>query len=83
MEQSHTPNAVRKRAQRAQRPRDRYIGTGTPVFPSDQPDYSRDERPCSCCGGAFQPSRKRRVLCAKCYLTAPDVSFIEPVTIWT
>ena len=83
MEQSHTPNAVRKRAQRAQRPRDRYIGTGTPVFPSDQPDLTRAARQCACCGGAFQPSLKRRMLCAACFHKAPDVSFIEPVTIWT
>ena len=56
VEQSHTPNAVRKRAQRAQRARDRYIGTGTTVFPSDKSDYSRAERPCSCCRRVFQPT---------------------------
>ena len=79
VEQSHTPNAVRKRAQRAQRARDRYIGTGTTVFPSDKSDYSRAERPCGCCRKVFQPTARRRMLCAACYSKAPG-AYVEPVT---
>ena len=60
MEQSQSTQAVRKRAQRAQRARERYIGTGTHVFPSDQPDPSRSPRPCGCCRKVFQPTERRR-----------------------
>ena len=62
---SQTPRAVRERAERAHRARERY--TGTPVFPSDQPDYSRAERPCSRCSTMFQPSTRRRMMCAACF----------------
>ena len=80
MEQSQSTQAVRKRAQRAQRARERYIGTGTHVFPLDQPDLTRPERPCACCSIVFQPTARRRMLCAACWHKAPG-PYVEPVTI--
>ena len=33
----------------------------------DSPDKSRPERPCANCGGRFQPTIRRRMLCSHCY----------------
>ena len=36
----------------------------------DTPDRTRPPRPCSCCGEVFQPSRRRRMLCRLCFVSA-------------
>ena len=36
-------------------------------FIHDKPDPSRPERPCACCGRRFQPTTRRRMLCAECF----------------
>ena len=33
----------------------------------DRPDPSRSECPCACCGNTFQPTIRRRMLCASCF----------------
>ena len=34
----------------------------------DTVDRSRPPRACACCGTAFQPSRRRRMLCRPCFV---------------
>ena len=38
-----------------------------PLRQGDRPLPDRPERPCSRCGKMFQPSLKRRMLCASCF----------------
>ena len=37
------------------------------IVHDDQPDPDRPERPCNACGRTFQPTLRRRLLCAGCY----------------
>ena len=37
----------------------------------DRPLADRPERRCSCCGKAFQPTQKRRLLCYGCFSRPP------------
>ena len=83
---SQTPGALRKRAWRervtrmghplsqtpeAQRERLRRDGLSSLGNLVDQKDLSRPARPCSCCGVAFQPTMRRRMLCGPCYRLTP------------
>ena len=34
---------------------------------TDLPDAARPERPCALCGRSFQPTARRRMLCAGCF----------------
>ena len=79
---SQTPGPLRKRAWRervtmghpmsqtpdAQRQRKRTEG----LIPLDAPDMTRPTRPCSRCGSRFQPSTRRRMLCADCHRSADE-----------
>ena len=56
---SQTPDAVR------QRERKRLDG-----FALDSPDLARPERPCARCSTMFQPTTRRRMMCAACYRQA-------------
>ena len=79
---SQTPGALRKRAWRervtrmghplsqtpeAQRERLRRDGLSNLGNLVDQKDLTRPPRACSCCGVAFQPTVRRRMLCGSCY----------------
>ena len=74
---SQTPGALRKRARRAR---------VTIVLNSlgrlvDRPDLARAPRACSCCGVAFQPTMRRRMLCGSCFrgasLMAENMTVVE------
>ena len=86
---SQTPGARRKRAYRAgvTRPPPPLSQTPTAQAMSlrraglsslghllDQTDLARARRPCSCCGVAFQPTVRRRMLCRGCYRQASSVA---------
>ena len=36
-------------------------------YVTDKPDRRRPKRSCSCCGKFFQPTIRRRMLCAQCF----------------
>ena len=40
---------------------------------ADAPDPTRPRRACACCGAEFQPSKRRRMLCADCFVNASSV----------
>ena len=40
----------------------------------DRKDLARPRRPCSCCGVAFQPTVRRRMLCGSCYRQASPLA---------
>ena len=61
------PISQTRSARRAQRVRALYDAA---VIPLDAPDLARPARPCSRCGVVFQPSTRRRMLCATCYSRA-------------
>ena len=52
----------------------------TSCNPLDAPDLARPPRPCSCCKREFQPSVRRRMLCAACYRNAPRL-YAEDATL--
>ena len=53
------------------RPRARVYGDGGRVVVDDL-ELDRPERPCSHCGEHFQPTQRRRRLCAYCFKHATD-----------
>ena len=40
--------------------------------PKTDPRLDRPKRPCACCGRRFQPTVRRRLLCAGCFGSASD-----------
>ena len=45
----------------------------------DQKDFARLPRACSCCGAAFQPTMRRRMLCGSCYRQGSSI--VENATV--
>ena len=43
----------------------------SPSTPGDEEDarFMGKERPCACCGHPFRQTPRRRLLCARCYLS--------------
>ena len=60
---SQTPGAVGTTAQRA-------LEVNRWGRLHDRPDHSRPRRACAICEQAFQPTVRRRLLCAHCFVTA-------------
>ncbi len=49
-----------------------------PASSLDRPLHDVGPRPCSCCGRIFQPTIKRRRLCADCFQRACEGDPFEP-----
>ena len=66
---------------RGKRGSDEAVNGARPRFRAGEPDPTRAKRPCSCCGLRFQPTRTRRLLCARCFKTggtnAPGVGDVQ------